>query len=253
MNSISIIPLGTVSPYSKDNSNCPGFLIKYKEHKILLDCGSGITRLLNFPIDLKDLTVIITHYHKDHFGDIGSIQYASFIYNKLGLLDNKINIYLPEEDVDYNKKSILSNNESYSKYIDIKDNLKINISDLDVSFEDNKSHYINSYMVKLENKDFKIVYTSDIGTTNFDSLVNFCENSDLLICESTYFNKNDSTDKKHMSAHDSAMLAKLSNTKKLLLTHFWPEEDKNLYLEEAKTVFDNVELAEENKTLTLKK
>lgn len=94
MSKIIITPLGTISPYTKGNMNCPGFLVEYNSKKILLDCGNGITRLLNFPNDLKDLNVIITHYHKDHFGDLGALQYASYVYHNLGLLDKKINIYI---------------------------------------------------------------------------------------------------------------------------------------------------------------
>ena len=55
MSKIIITPLGTISPYTKGNMNCPGFLVEYNNKKILLDCGNGITRLLNFPSDLKDL------------------------------------------------------------------------------------------------------------------------------------------------------------------------------------------------------
>lgn len=64
-------------------------LIEYNNKKILLDCGNGITRLLNFPKDLKDLNVIIIHYHKDYIGDLGALQYASYVNHKLGLLDKK--------------------------------------------------------------------------------------------------------------------------------------------------------------------
>ncbi len=94
MSNITITPLGTVSPYLEGNMNCPGFLIQHNDEKILLDCGNGITRLLRFPDALKKLNVIITHYHKDHFGDIGSIQYASYVYHNLGLLNEKIKIFL---------------------------------------------------------------------------------------------------------------------------------------------------------------
>ena len=41
--------------------------------------------------------------------------------------------------------------------------------------------------------------------------------------------------------------------KKILLTHFWPEEDKRLYFEEATQNFDNIEVAEEGKKLILNK
>lgn len=53
MNEITIAPLGMISPYTKDNMNCPGFLIHYNNERVLLDCGNGITRLLQFPHVLK--------------------------------------------------------------------------------------------------------------------------------------------------------------------------------------------------------
>jgi ribonuclease BN (tRNA processing enzyme) len=231
--------------------NCPGFLIEYNNKKVLLDCGSGITRLLNFPEDLKNLSVIVTHYHKDHFGDLGALQYASYAYHNLGLLDEKLKIYLPKNDVLFNKVSITSNNESFAKYYDIYDSYSIHIDDLSITFEDNNSHTIESYMVKLQNKDFKIIYTSDIGTTNFCKLINFCKNADLIICESSLLKIHNSNSKTHMTAYDAGILANKSNAQKLLLTHFWSEEDKELYLKEAKQCFDNVEIANEVKKIIL--
>jgi ribonuclease BN (tRNA processing enzyme) len=253
MNRITIIPLGTISPYAKGNRNCPGFLIKYNDKKILLDCGNGITRLLNFPEDLNNLSVIITHYHNDHFGDLGALQYASYVYHNLGLINNKIKIYLPEPDFRFNKKSIISNSECFADYFDINDTASILIDDLNITFKDNNSHTIASYMVKIQNKDFKMVYTSDIGTTNFSELKDFCNNADLIICESSFLKTHNSNSKTHMTAYDAGLLANKSNAKKLLLTHFWPEEDKQLYLEEAKQVFKNVYAAEEGKKMVLRR
>ena len=253
MSKIIITPLGTISPYTKGNINCPGFLVEYNSKKVLLDCGNGITRLLNFPEDLKDLSVIITHYHKDHFGDLGTLQYASYVYHNLGLLDKKMKIYLPKNDIAFNKASIISNNESYSEYYDINDLYSFSVDDLNISVENNNSHTIESYMVKLQNEDFKIVYTSDIGTTNFSKLADFCKDADLIICESSFLQKHNANSKTHMTAYNAGILASKSNAKKLLLTHFWPEEEKRLYLEEAKQSFECVEVAEEEKKLILRK
>lgn len=253
MNEIKITPLGTISPYTKGDRNCPGFLIEYNDEKVLLDCGNGITSLLDFPNILENLNVIITHYHKDHFGDIGAIQYASYVYHNLGMLANKIKIFLPKNDFVFNKKSIVSNNESYAEYFYITNNSSFSIDDLNIFFQDNKSHTIESYMVKLQNKDFKIIYTSDIGTTNFDKLIEFCKDADLIICDSSFLQKHNSSSKTHMTACDASILASKSNAKKLLLTHFWPEEDKKLYFEEAKQNFENVEVAVEGKKFILRK
>lgn len=253
MNKIVITPLGTISPYTKDFMNCPGFLIEYNNKKILLDCGNGITRLLKFPEDLKDLSIIITHYHKDHFGDLGALQYSSYVYHNLGLIDKKVKIYLPKNDFSFNKASIISNNESYAEYHDIYDSYSFPVDELNITFEDNNSHTIESYMVKLQNENFKIIYTSDIGITNFDKLVDFCKNADLIICESSFLIKHNACSKTHMTAHEASILAKKSNAKRLLLTHFWPEENKKLYLEEAKQNFENVEVAEESKKIILRR
>lgn len=253
MSKIEIIPLGTVSPYPKENMNCPGFLIKYNNKNVLLDCGNGITRLLKLPKDLENLNVIITHYHKDHFGDIGVLQYASYVYHNLGILNSKIKIYLPENDINFSKQMIISSPESYAEYFDINDNFSFSVDDLNVSFKDNNSHSIESFMVKLQNKDFKIVYTSDVGITNFNALIDFCKDADLLICESSFLKRHNSNSKAHLTAYDASILAKKSNSKKLLLTHFWPEEDKNSYLNEAMQNFQNVEASHENKKLVLER
>ena len=252
MSKIIITPLGTISPYPKDNKNCPGFFVEYNDKKILLDCGNGITRLLDLKKDLNNLIVIITHLHKDHFGDIGSIQYASYAFHNLGLLDNKVKIYLPKKDYLYNKKSIIKTKESYSEYFDIENDSILLIDDLKISFHNNYSHSIETYMIKLENNNYKVVYTSDIGIINLEDRIKFCKNSDLLICESSYLQKHLTNNKSHLTAKDAAVLANLSNSKELLLTHFWPEEDVFLYKKEAKEYFDNTSLAEEGKKLVLK-
>ena len=69
----------------------------------------------------------------------------------------------------------------------------------------------------------------------------------------SFLKKHNSSSKTHMTAYDASILASKSNSKKLLLTHFWPEEDKRLYLEEAKQNFENVEVAEEGKKLILRR
>ena len=252
MNNIEIIPLGTVSPYCKGDNNCPGILVKYNDKRILLDCGNGITRLMNFPNDLENLNVFISHYHDDHFGDIGCVQYASYVYHNLGLLDKKVNVYLPKDDFRFCKDKIISNSESYCNYFDICDDVEYLVDDLSITFRDNKSHTINSYMIKLENENIKIVYTSDIGNTNIDDIVDFCRDSQLIICESSFIIELKSMCNTYLSAIDAGWIARLSNCDKLLLTHFWPEVEKNLYLNEALKEFNNVDICKEGKKVLVR-
>lgn len=251
MNEITITPLGTVSPYPKGIHNCPSFLIQYQNENILLDCGNGCTRLLHFPEDLQNLHVFISHFHQDHYGDIGAIQYASYVYHKLGELNHKVHIYLPNYD-SLSRKSILAVQESYAQYHDIKSYTNYFLEDLKISFLDNHSHSIPSYMIKLENESFKVVYTSDIGYPNQMQVVNFADHADLLICESSLLNSYPNSNV-HLTASEAGMIANVAHVKKLLLTHFWPEEDRNKYLEEAKYHFLSAEVAEEGQKLVLRR
>ena len=104
---------------------------------------------------------------------------------------------MPKNDFAFNKTSITSNNESYSNYYDIDNSYSFFVDDLNISFEDNNSHTIESYMVKLQNQYFKIIYTSDIGTTNLNKLVDFCKNADLIICESSFLKKHNANSRTH--------------------------------------------------------
>ena len=242
---IEVIPLGTVSPYCKDEKNCPGFLIKCNDYNLLLDCGNGISRYLEFPNILNNLYIFITHLHKDHYGDLSTIEYASYVYNKIGLLDKKIQIYTP-------KSNAVCKNINYCDYYNINENTLVKLGDLNISFHNNGSHDIESYMIKLEDSENKIVYTSDIGNINLDDVIRFSYNVDLLICESSLL-KTHNKSSNHLCAYEAATIAREAKVKRLLLTHFWPEIDKEEYLNEASSEFSNTEVAIENKKILVRK
>lgn len=261
MYELIITPLGTVSPYPKGNKNCPGFLIESNNKKILLDCGSGISSLLEMKKDLNDLIIIISHLHKDHYSDLSSIAYASYVYKNLGYLDKKIKVYIPKGDT-YTNKFITKNiqdfeylmnfgNENYLEFIPYSKNDKITHGNMEITFKNNP-HPLVTFSSKITNKQNTIVYSSDTGFKN-NTLEEFAKDVDLLICESTYLKGQCKQDDNHLFSYEAATIAKLANVKKLLLTHFWPEIEKEEYVKEAKEIFENTEAAIEGKKLILRK
>lgn len=88
--------LGSVAPYCKNGKNCPGYLLTEGKEKILLDCGNGITNHLDMKRDLENLTIFISHYHPDRYGDLSSIAEANSLFQKFGLLEKNVKIYLPK-------------------------------------------------------------------------------------------------------------------------------------------------------------
>lgn len=269
-----IKPLGTVSPYCKNDRNCPGFLITEDNYKVLLDCGNGITRNLNIPDDLTDLIIIISHLHKDHYSDLSSIAYASYVNRNLGYLDNRVKVYIPEGDKvsateDYRdddgwscSRSVKRNlpdfdylmnfgEEHFLEFIPYQTKTELTHGPLKISFKKNP-HQLITHSIKLQSKNGTIVYSADTGFKN-NTLTDFAQDADILICESSFIRGQTKSTDNHLYAYEAAKIAKSANVDQLLLTHLYPEVDRNLYLQEARQIFENTSLAEENKQLILRR
>lgn len=264
--------LGSVSPYCKENKNCVGYLVKSNDSNILLDCGNGISRNMDMTTDLNNLTIIISHLHKDHYGELLSLGYASYINQKLGFINEKIKVYIPkpnyyEVSEDYTDKDgwgasrtvkkeledyhFLMNfgKEHYMEFLEYNEDTIISIDDIEITFKKNP-HQINTYSAKLKEDKNIFVYSADTGYKN-NSLIELSKEADILLCESTFFKGQIKIDDNHLYAYEAANIAKQSNVKQLVLTHFYPEIEKERYLEEAKQIFPNTIVAEEGKVLKI--
>ena len=242
--------LGSVSPYCNKKNNCPGYIIEDSKNKLLLDCGNGITKKLKFPKDLEKLTVVISHLHRDHYGDLLTLGYATYVYHKLGLLKEKVKVYIPNDN-SLDKDYLMNMNESFLDFISYEEKDKLKIGEMDISFKKNP-HPVLTFSIKVENNDEKIVYSSDTGYEN-NCLVDFAKNVDLLICEATFLENQKRDIDNHLSTVEAATIAKNANVKNLLLTHFWPEIPKRKYRLEAKKIFKNTRVAKEGKVLKLRR
>lgn len=272
MPNIEVIPLGTVAPYPKGNKNCPGFLIKYNNYNIMLDCGNGCLSMLNLPNDLNNLKIFISHLHPDHFGDLVSLLQAIYVYKKYGMVDNNIELYIPNGDMEtetysekgsdgwYGDKKYTVHSleyryiEKYAKEANITikgyNNLELNENGIKIKTL-KVLHPISTYAFRIDTIDGSITYSADTGV--YDCFAKFANKSNLLICESTFLKGQYRSSNTHLYAHEAARIAKDANVEKLLLTHFWPEIDKEKYVEEAKEIFNNTEAAIEGKKLILRR
>lgn len=273
MKEVKVTPLGTVAPYCKDDKNCPGFLIENESQKYLIDCGNGVTSLMHFPEDLENLNVIISHLHPDHYGDLSSLAQTVLVYKRLGLYkDLFLSVYVPDNDsYTVTEHSLDSDgwgisNEvtkhlpdyEYIKHLEknnpihVRGYNSLNIDNNDVKITSLRvPHDLSSNAIKLLIDGFTIVYSSDTGTKN--DLRHFAKDADLFICESTFLQGQYRQTDSHLYANEAAEIARDANVKTLMLTHFWPEIDKKEYKKEAEKVFKNTIVAEEGKTLTLRR
>ncbi len=87
----------------------------------------------------------------------------------------------------------------------------------------------------------KFSYVTD--SMYFPEIADYVRDSDLLFCEGMFEKalEEDAKEKKHMTAHQAALVAKEGNVKKLCLQHYSPrysDKELKLLLKEAKEVFE---------------
>jgi len=119
--------------------------------------------------------------------------------------------------------------------------------------------FYNGRKVRIEDvarlqKGLKVVYSGD--TKPCENLVELSKDADLLIHDATFLEEDEDVQKYHSSVKDAARIAKKANVKKLILTHIsrrYQKEDVERLLNEAKEVFDNVEVAYDLMKIVLKR
>jgi ribonuclease Z len=117
----------------------------------------------------------------------------------------------------------------------------------------------NGKKIKIEDvaslqKGLKVVYSGD--TKPCENLVELARDADLLIHDATFLEEDEDVQKYHSSVKDAAKIAKKANVKKLILTHIsrrYQKEDIERLLNEAREVFDNVEVAYDLMKVALKR
>lgn len=242
--------LGIQSPYNTESHHCPGFLITEGQSHIMLDCGSGSHSLLDFPHDLQNLSVVLSHLHRDHYNDIYNLQYASFVFHNQKRIERPISIYMPKTPSRIST-DIMREKDSFARYHFIDEKTSLTLGNMQLHFCQT-NHPVETYAIKVGSGDKTIVYTSDTSFSAKSKLVEFAKGADLLICESSLLREHGFPEiNSHLTAYQAGIIAKEANVNGLLLTHFWPEEDIQKYVLEAKEVFPRVAPAKEGQIIDL--
>lgn len=242
--------LGTQSPYNTPNHHCPGFLLTEGQTNIMLDCGSGSHSMLTFPNDLQNLSIILTHLHRDHYNDIYNMQYASFVFHNQKRLEKPISIWMPITPTDIGT-DIMSEKASFARYHFINEKTSLKLGNMHLQFCQT-DHPVETYAIKVSSGNRTIVYTSDTSFSAKSKLVEFAKGADLLISESSLLKEHGFPEiNSHLTAYQAGIIAKEADVKGLVLTHFWPEESVQKYVLEAKEVFPHVVAAKEGQIIDL--
>ncbi len=112
---------------------------------------------------------------------------------------------------------------------------------------------ISSKDITYKQKGRKISFVLD---TNYsENIIVHTKNSDILVCESTYLNKDADIAKRyhHLTARQSAQIAKKAKVKRLILTHISQRYNQTTKYteEEAKLIFKSTSIAKDLDSISL--
>lgn len=235
-----LIVLGNNGPYPSAGGACSGYLVIEGDTKILIDCGNGILSNLQKFIKHEDLNaVILTHLHSDHMSDMMVLRYAIQIKMNRGQDIKPLDVYAPSEPLEeYNRldiKGIFNLNAILPDTV-------LNYGNLKITFKE-MTHPVKCFAVSIDNGEKRFVFSGDTSWNS--NIIEFSQNADLLMLDAGLLSKDKKSDNvPHLTAAECGMVAKEAKASRLLLTHFWPQDDVMNHLAEAKEHFENVELAE---------
>ncbi len=200
-----------------------GYLIKIADKTLLLDSGSGTLRkIAEASSSFKEIDyAIYTHLHPDHVTDLISLLFALMIPSNYKSKD--LTVIGPTGMKEFYRNL----SETFNNVIEPREyNLTINeLSGDHLDFENFRitssliKHHEGSLAYRIESKDGKtIVYSGD--TDYCESIVDLARNVDVLLLECSY-PKHIKVDG-HLNSTLAGKVARESNCKKLILTHFYP-------------------------------
>ena len=241
--------LGTGCPSVDHKRFGPSNLVSTKKTKILVDCGSGITqRLHELKISSANIDALFfTHLHSDHAVDLYQLIISSWhsyrtkpwkIYGPKGTKKfvNKImDAWADERELRISYEARASAKAFQMDVNEFNSLGNIKIKDLNIKyFEVDHKPVKYAYGFSFTNKNKKLTISGD--TKPCENLLKYAQKSDLLLhevfIEGEILKTNKMRTKKtlhnvksyHTTSSQVGKVAFITQTKKLVLTHFVPTQ-----------------------------
>jgi ribonuclease BN (tRNA processing enzyme) len=224
--------LGTCGAWPEPGRACSGFLLDHAGFRVVVDLGYGtlprlLTELGSSAADGLD-AVVVTHRHPDHMIDLHGL----FRARSFGAPESPALPLLSPEGVVERVKAL--EEDDGSKVDEVFDWNPLPAPGFDVGPWRVESrplpHSVPSVGVRLASGDLTIAFTGDTGYD--DEVVALGRDADLFVVEATDQHQTEPSEpvetKTHLTARLAGVVAQRSAARRLLLTHFWPGNDREL-------------------------
>lgn len=240
-----MVVLGGCGAWPEAGCACSGFVVEHDGFRLVLDLGYGtlprLLTLLGSSAGTGVDGVIVTHDHPDHMVDLHGFFRARWfsarnapaipLYAPAGVLDRVRR--LEDDDVDA---------EHVEKVFDWQplpaDAYQVGPFCLD-SWA--LPHHVLNAGVRLSTNGLTMAYTGDTGPD--PTLADLGRDADLYIVEASDreqqspFAHQSTGPRMHLTAREAGAAAAAASARRLMLTHFWPDNDRQRARAEAAEAF----------------
>jgi ribonuclease BN (tRNA processing enzyme) len=213
--SVKVSFLGWWGGFPQPGEACCSVLVETAGGSLLLDCGCGSLSQFFKYAHVSDLEgVLLSHFHFDHFSDLGSLLYAINNNLRRGIRKEKLRVCAPASPeplravIEYPACSVTETLREETAFTMA--GMHITVMRLD--------HPIECYAFRLERQKKVLVYFTD--TAYLPRSADFIRGADLLICEATVAEGTQhSTGLGHMTDREAGITAREGGAKRLCLYH----------------------------------
>jgi ribonuclease BN (tRNA processing enzyme) len=233
--------LGVNGPFPESGGATSGYLVESGTDLLQLDLGSGVLSSLTALTPPESISALfITHWHFDHTADVPVLMY------RLESCGRTLPVFGPADPS--SPLCRLVSTASCFAFTEMSPGSSCRIGQTDISAFAVR-HPVPSVGFRIASLDKTLCYTGDTNT--LPSLADDCRGCTLLLADGLFPEESWSASKPHLSAGLAARLAVDTGAEKLIITHLNPFFPRKILLEEARTVFPDVLLAEAGTTVVL--
>jgi ribonuclease BN (tRNA processing enzyme) len=238
-----LVVLGSCGAWPEPGRACSGFVVEHESFRVVLDLGYGtfsrLARRVGSTVADGVDAVVVTHSHPDHMVDLHALFRARWfgrrgapavpVFAAEGVLERLT--CLEDDDVD----DITAVFDMHPLPADPYEVGPFSLSSWLLP------HFVPNAGVRLSSESLTVAYTGDTGPD--PSLALLGRDADLFIVEASDRRQEEATvpaaegGSLHMTGREAGRAAAEANARRLMLTHFWPDNDRERTRQAAQAVY----------------
>ena len=243
--------LGTSGAYPGPGRAASGYLLQHDDFTVAVDLGTGVMANLQQYVQFSDLDgVVISHEHVDHCVDLYSLWMARYfhpeplpplpLYAPAGVFDKVARLH----DEPVNIEDMRGRFDVHN--VEPGESFEVGPFRVDTRL---MPHWVPNMGMRWQADGQVLAYTGDTGPS--EEIEAIGRDALALVTEASWLDGQDNRPY-HLTARQAAEHAARAGARKLVLSHFWPTNDRGASREQAAEAYEGeIVLADEGMTLEI--